>query len=84
MFNKSDKANMFNLKANTIDDNARIAQTMLKEIIERVEMLQKVVNHSTKKNINLLSVEYDEDIKVILEEVNESIRMLSDELVYSE
>jgi archaellum component FlaC len=75
---------MFNLKANTINDNARIAQTMIKEILERVEMLQKVVNHSTKKNINLLSVEYDEDIKVILEEVNESIRMLSDELVYSE
>jgi hypothetical protein len=72
----------FNFKPKFIDENAELAQEMLSEISIKVNALKKVVDYSTKNDINLLSTEFDEDIKSTLEELAEMVDFLSDELVF--
>ena len=72
----------FDLKAEFIEENAELAQAMLSEISVRINALKKVVDYSTKNDINLLSTEFDEDIKSTLEELSEMVHILSDELVF--
>jgi hypothetical protein len=72
----------FNLKAKFIDENASLAQEILSNISIKIGELQKVVDFSTKKNINLLSDMNDEDIKSTLEQISELVDLLSNDLVY--
>ena len=65
-----------------IDENAELAQEMLSEISVRVDALKKVVDYSTKNDMNLLSTEFDEDIKSTLKKLAKMVNFLSDELVF--
>ena len=72
----------FDLKPEFIDENAELAQEMLSEISVRVDALKKVVDYSTKNDMNLLSTEFDEDIKSTLKKLAKMVDFLSDELVF--
>jgi hypothetical protein len=71
----------FNLNSKFINENAILANQKINEIFIRVNELKKVVDFSTENNNNLLSEMFDEDIKDVLEDLNENLNLLN-ELVY--